>query len=297
MVRTKTRRRKRAPPRAPKHRASWSGAIKFGLVTFPVEAFNAINPEAGTIHFHQLHAECGSRLHYEKVCPIHGAVSNDEIVSGYEYARNKYVEIKPEELEALATRGERALVIDTFIEPGQLDPIFYDGRMYYLVAKNEAARESYELFRLALKRQERFGVGQIVFSGRQQVVLVRPFAKVLLMAMLNYKAEVRDPDDFATSKENRPAAHALQLAERIIDTQAARDFDYARYEDHYRDKVFELIEAKRHGETIEAPAREVEPEVISLMDALKQSLARAHAGRRAPDGHANGRHHRRRRAK
>src|SRR5689334_474245 len=100
--------RKKTPPkhRGTTSRASWRGNLSFGLVSFAVEAFNALNRQGSDIHFHQLHAKCHSRIHYEKVCPIHGQVSNDEIVSGYEYAKGKYVEIDPEELDKFRTESE-----------------------------------------------------------------------------------------------------------------------------------------------------------------------------------------------
>jgi DNA end-binding protein Ku len=86
-----------------------------------VEAVNARSRQEGDIHFHQLHAKCHNRIHYEKVCPIHGKIDNDENVSGYEHSRGKYVEVEPEELDELRTEKEKALTIDTFIEPDQLD--------------------------------------------------------------------------------------------------------------------------------------------------------------------------------
>src|SRR5436190_24022346 len=106
------RKTKRAPKRS-KHRASWKGNLTFGLVSFPVQAFNAFNREQSDIHFHQLHAKCHRRIHYQKVCPVHGEVSSDEIVSGYEYARGKYVEISAEELDSVRSERERSLTIDT----------------------------------------------------------------------------------------------------------------------------------------------------------------------------------------
>src|SRR5882724_5390068 len=114
--------KKRKPPakseKSPAgNRPSWSGNLRFGLVNFAVQAFNA--RETAHVAFHQLHAACHRRIHYEKRCPVHGAVGLDEIVSGYEYARNKYVELDPSELDALRTERERALTIDTFIKPEQ----------------------------------------------------------------------------------------------------------------------------------------------------------------------------------
>ena len=125
----KTRERQKKQKRAAKPRSSWRGMLRFGLVVFPVEAFNAHARGQGPIAFHQLHATCHSRIHYQKVCPIHGEVSNDEIISGYEYSRGQYVEIEPEELDKLRTEKERSLTIDSFIHPADLDPIYFDGRM------------------------------------------------------------------------------------------------------------------------------------------------------------------------
>src|SRR5947209_15119899 len=124
-------------------RASWKGLLTFGLVSFPVEAVNALNREKSDIHFHQIHAPCHSRVHHKNVCPIHGEVPNDEIVSGYEFKKGQYVEVEPSELEALRTESERALKIDAFVEPDAVDPLYFDGRMYYLVPAESAAQEPY----------------------------------------------------------------------------------------------------------------------------------------------------------
>src|SRR4051812_25242209 len=116
----KKRPAKRQLNRPKKGRASWRGNIQFGLVSIAVEAINAHALDADHIALHQLHAECHSRIHHEKVCPVHGQVSNDEIVSGYEYAKGKYVEIEPDEIDKLRTKKERNLNIDAFIEPQEL---------------------------------------------------------------------------------------------------------------------------------------------------------------------------------
>jgi DNA end-binding protein Ku len=109
-------------------RSSWKGQIRFGLVSFSVQAINALSKSGGDIHFNQLHAPCHSRIRYKKVCPIHGEVSQDEIVSGYEYERGKYVEFEKDELAELRPESERALSIDTFVAPGAIDAIYLDGR-------------------------------------------------------------------------------------------------------------------------------------------------------------------------
>jgi DNA end-binding protein Ku len=269
------RKKKTTKKQPPKHRASWKGHLSFGLVSFPVQAFNARNREEGDIHFHQLHAGCHRRIRYEKVCPVHGQVTADEIVSGYEHRKGKYIEIDPEELDALRTESERSLTIDAFVEPDAIDPIYLDGRMYYLAPDGAAAAEPYAVIVEAMEREERYGVGQVVFSGKDQLALVRPLEGVLHMAMLNYDEEIRRPRDVvAASKSSHVGGRKVQLAQTLVRSWFNRNFDFTAYDDRYREKVKELIDAKVAGRDIVAPEEEETPEVINLMDALKKSLAR-----------------------
>jgi DNA end-binding protein Ku len=276
--------------------------LRFGLVAFPVQAFNAQEREQGRVHFHQLHKTCHSRIRYDKVCPIHGHVDNDEIVLGYEYQRGQYVEVDPDELDQLRTEQERALTIDVFIAPEKIDPIYFDGRMYYLGPQGDSAKEAYAVFLKALEHRGQYGVGQVVFSGRQQVVLVRPYDGVLQMAMLNYAAEINDPSVAAVGRLPASASdRKVKLAEQLIASWSEEDFDFSRYVDRYEEDVMRLIEAKVAGEELVAPEEEQEPEVYSLMDALRKSVARggeaSHGRRRAAsNGHGgNGRRRSRRR--
>lgn len=255
-------------------RATWKGELSFGLVNFTVEAFNAVNRQGSDIHFHQLHTTCHSRIHYDKVCPIHGKVTNDEIVSGYEYEKGKYVEIEPEQLDALRTHDERTLKIDSFIAPDEIDPVYYDGRMYYLVPVNKAAEEAYSVMVAAMQREERYAVGQVVFSGKEQLALVRPIEDLLHMAMLNYSSEINPPDKVAHLKKPTKLDRQLKLAQALVRDWSDDDFDFAKYTDTYRDQVQKLIASKVKGHKVVLPKEtEPEPVTISLMDALKKSIA------------------------
>jgi DNA end-binding protein Ku len=259
-------------------RASWRGMLRFGLVAFPVEAFNAHSVEGAPVSLHQLHAECHSRIRYQKTCPVHGTVPNDEIVSGYEYGKGRYVEIGPEELDELRTNAERALTVDAFISPDEIDPIFFDGRMYLLAPDGDAAREPYAIFLEALQRHDRWGVGQVVFSGKQEIVVLRSYQGALNMAMLSYAAEIRNPRDVVPPVPRVASADKkVRLAEQLIESWTQRDFDFAQYHDTYSDKVKELIRAKAEGRELVVPEVEAEPEVINLMDALRKSIGRAGA--------------------
>jgi DNA end-binding protein Ku len=297
-TKTRTRRTKSKSSSGSRHRASWRGNLRFGLVTFGVQAINAHVPSKGAVSFHQLHAECGRRIHYQKECPVHGEVTQDEIVSAYEYGKGKYVEVSDEELDELRTEKEKALTIDTFIEPDQIDPVYFDGRMYFLVPDGESSFEPYSIFRAALERQERYGVGQVVFSGKEQVALVRPYGEVLHMALLNYEAEMRTAAQVAPSLPKRDGeARKIKLAEQIIDQWTEGHFDFSDYVDRSLEKTQALIDAKIKGHEVVKPEEdEEEPDVINLMDALKKSMEqtgrkRKPAKRGAAKAHRNGTHH------
>lgn len=260
-------------------RASWSGPLRFGLVTFPVDAITVLVREEKPFALHQLHEPCHSRIRYEKHCPIHGKVSNDEIISGYEYSKGKYVEITPEELDSLQTDAERALTIDHFIDPDDIDPIFYDGRIYYLVPKGTESQEPYAVFQEAMKSERKCGIGQVVFSGKEQLVLLRAIENLLCMMMLNYDAEIRKPAEVeavlphVTSKK-------VQLAKTLIESWGAEKFEYSDYEDRFHEKEAALIAAKVEGKKVVIPETEKEPAVINLMDALRKSVVGKGAVRR-----------------
>jgi DNA end-binding protein Ku len=277
----------------PKHRPGWRGMLRFGLVNLPVQAFNAHLPDKDTVAFHQLHATCHSRIHYQKVCPIHGEVSNDEIVSGYEYSKGKYVVIDPEELDRLRPAKDRALNIDAFIDPESLDPIYFDGRMYLLAPDGADSAQPYAVLMHAMETQERWGIGTLIFGGKRQVVAVRPDRGALQMAMLHYAATIQNPSEVVKDLPHlSPADKTAKLAEELVESWTDEKFDFSRYVDRYGEEVRKLIEAKAHGKEIVAPEEpEEEPPVYNLMDALRKSMEQTQSKSTTNGRHGgNGKH-------
>lgn len=265
-----TRSRRRS---ASSFRASWKGNLSFGLVSFPVQAINALNRAESDIHFHQLHETCHRRIQYKKFCPVHGEVDQSEIVSGYELRKGKYVEITDEELDELRSESERALKIDTFVDPETIDPLYFDGRMYFLAPDGESASAPYSVLHHAMEHENRNGIGTVVFSGKEQLALVRPYEGILHMAMLNFDEELRQPKDIVASALPRPDSRQSKLAQTLIRNWTTDDFEFNRYDDEYREKIKDLIQAKSRGKGMVASEEEEEmPQVINLMDALKKSL-------------------------
>jgi DNA end-binding protein Ku len=277
----------------PKHRPGWRGMLRFGLVNLPVQAFNAHLPDKDNVAFRQLHATCHSRIHYQKVCSIHGEVSNDEIVSGYEYSKGEYVVIDPEELDKLRPAKDRALNIDAFIDPESLDPIYFDGRMYFLSPDGADSAQPYAVLLHAMETQERWGIGTLVFAGKQQVVAVRPDRGSLQMAMLHYAATIQNPSEMVKDLPHlSPADKTAKLAEKLVESWTDENFDFSRYVDRYGEEVRKVIDAKVHGKEIVAPEEpDEEPPVYNLMDALRKSMEQTRSKSTTKGRHSdNGKH-------
>ncbi|HEY2828108.1 MAG TPA: Ku protein [Pirellulales bacterium] len=254
-------------------RSMWKGSIRFSLVTVPVQAFTAAKPNEGEVHLNQLHDKCHSRIRYKKTCPIHGEVPNDEIVTGYEYEKDHYVIVDRDEVEK-AQADDRSITIESFISPEQIDPIYYDGRVYYLVPETPAANQPYTVLCQAMEKLDRCGVAMVVLHGKEQLLMVRPIEGVLTMMMLHYESQIRSPEAVRDEvPQGKVSAQELKLAQQLIDSSTDKKFDFARYQDRYTDRLKTLIQSKIEGkEIIEPPQTEEDVPIINLMDALRKSV-------------------------
>ena len=147
-------------------RPGWSGFLRFNLISVPVKGYNATVPGGGKIGFHLLHANCHSRIQYKKFCPIHGEVDNDEIVSGYEVSKGKYVVVDKEERKGAKTEDDKTISVDAFVRPDSIDPLYFSGRTYYLVPDGKVGQQPYSVIMEAMREQERYAVARVVFGGR-----------------------------------------------------------------------------------------------------------------------------------
>jgi DNA end-binding protein Ku len=255
-------------------RSSWKGYLQLGLVCVPVKAYSTSSSQGGDIHLHQLHADCHSRIQYKKICPLHGEVTNDRIVSGYEYAKGRCIVVDPEELDRLRTEAEKAIQIDAFIPRKAFDPLYATGKRYYLAPNGPAGQKAYALLYQAMVAEDRYGVAQVALHGREQLVLLRPQQGLLVLEILYYEHQVTPPAALAEEvPQAEIAPEELQLAKTLV-SASTRTFDLARYQDLYSQKLHQLIEAKVAGKEIVTPPATEGPQVINLIEALRQSVAR-----------------------
>jgi DNA end-binding protein Ku len=260
-------------------RSIGSLTISFGLVAIPVKLYSATQ-STGQISFNMLHKDCGSRLKQQYVCLKDGqVVERDDIVKGYEFAKDQYVAFTPEEIKALDEVGTHAVEISEFVPIESIDPVYFD-KTYYL-APDKGASKPYALLTEALKETNRCAIGRWAARGKAYIVMLRPVEGVLAMQQLHFGTEVRPAREVEVPKtEVKPAE--LKLARQLIDSQQADMFDPTAYVDEVRGRVEAAIQKKVEGQEIsvsEAPAESTTGKVIDLMEALRASLEKTEAAR------------------
>ncbi len=261
-------------------RALWKAVIEFGAVSVPVKLYTAVRQQE--IRFHMLHDQDSVRLRQQMVCPSHGdhEVPREHVIRGYELNKDQYVVVQDEDLEGCSPLASRSIRVRRFVDPDQIDPLFYE-KAYYL-GPDEHGHKPYALLVAALRRGRRVGVVEFVMRGKQYLGAVRVMAdRALVLETMRYADEIVPTGDIEQEiRKLKVDERQVTMAEQLIETLAA-DFEPERYKDEYRACVMEMIERKARGEKIHlAPARE--PKVTKapdLTDMLKASLVQAKSRR------------------
>ena len=259
-------------------RSIGSLTVSFGLVAIPVKMYTATQ-SANTISFNLLHKTCGSRLRQQYLCQKEGVpVEREDMVKGYEFAKDQYVRFSPEEIKALEEVGTHAVEISEFVPIESIDPVYFD-KTYYL-APDKGAAKPYALLTEALRQAGRCGVGRWAARGKGYIVVLRPIGDVLAMQQLHYATDVRRASEVEIPKtEVKPAE--LKLAQQLIDQQTTDKFDPEAFRDEVRARIQSAIDKKVEGQEISVAetAPEGEGKVIDLMEALRASLQKSESAR------------------
>lgn len=267
---------------APPARPVWTGQIRLALVALPVKLYSALDSRE-KISFNQIHEPSKQRIKYEKVVPGIGAVDKDEIVKGYEVQKGRYVLFSDDEFEALKIDSKKTLDMIQFAPADTIDPIYFD-KPYYALPDGKLADEPYRVVRDALRRTGTIGLGQITMRGRSYIAAVKPYEDGILVETVHYAEELRAAKGFFDEiPEGKSEPDLVDLAEELIKRKQA-PFDPKKFEDEYSQALERLIKKKieREGELIledkEDPSPDYGDNVVSLVDALKKSLAKKQAG-------------------
>lgn len=247
--------------------------IAFGLVAIPVKLYSA-TVSAERLRFHLLHAKDGSRLKQQYVClEEQEVVGRDQIVKGYEFAKDQYVMFTPEELKALEEAGSHSVDVAQFVPLAAVDPVYFE-RTYYLVPDQGGAKP-FTLFVTALRESGRCAVARWANHGRDHVVILRPIGAALALHQLHFAPEVQSVETLGVESAKVRDAE-LKLARQLIEQQSADTFDPAAYPDEVKVRVEEAIQRKVEGKevTVAEPREAPGGNVVDLMSALKASLGR-----------------------
>src|SRR5262245_35699632 len=252
-------------------RAYWKGYLKLSLVSCPVALFPA-SSEREKISFNQINKKTGNRIRYRKVDAETGdEVDSSDIVKGYEVGKGQFIEIEPEELEAIAIESKRTIEIDEFVAMKEIDELYLNSP-YYLAPDGEVGQQAFAVIREAIRKEGMVALGRVVFTSREHAIALEPRGKGLLGVTLRYPYEVRKEDEyFDDIPDEKIPKDVLELASHIVETKAGH-FEPEKFEDQFEDALKELIQKKQSGQPIERPERREPSKVINLMDALRRSV-------------------------
>jgi DNA end-binding protein Ku len=253
----------------------WRGYISFGLVSFPVRLSAAARPE--TVHFHMLHEKDLSRVKEVFFCAAEDKpLDRKDIVKGYEYEKGKYVVVTQEDLEKIAPPTAKIMEIVQFVKSAEVDPIFLE-KSYY-VAPEEEVSKPYSLLAKSMQATGYDAIAKVAMHGREHVVIIRAADEGLVLHTMYFVDELHEANKVTVSQKDFNKRE-LDLSEKLIQTLAA-PFKPEQFHDEFRENVANLIERKRKGQKIRPIAQPKVAPVVSIMDALKKSLAQSSKSKR-----------------
>jgi DNA end-binding protein Ku len=254
-------------------RAYWKGYLKLSLVSCPIALYPAAS-SSERVSFNRINKKTGHRLKQQNVDAETGeVVDKEDIGRGYEIGKGQYLQVEDEEIEKVQIESTHTIEIDSFVPRAEIDDRYLDSP-YYLAPTDQVGMEAFSVIRDAIRDKEMVGLGRVVLTRRERVVMLEAFEKGLLATALRYAYEVRDAAAyFEDIPDLKLPAEMTQLAGHIIDTKSDH-FDPKKFEDHYENALVELLRKKQAGRALEPIKDEgAQPQrVINLMDALRASI-------------------------
>jgi len=251
-------------------RSIWNGTIAFAGVFVPIKVHSATEDQG--VHFHEVHVDDGARIEHKRFCSKEDKeVPYKEIVKGYEVSEGKYVVLEDDELKAAAGEASRVIDVEQFVCAGDIDPVMY-AKTYFLGSQDDG-KDAYRLLHDALDKTGRAAIARWVFHNREYLVAVRPYEDALAMHTMRFSDELVPADDLEIPTPSRnPSDRELKMAGQLVGTLEAK-FDPAAFEDSYRKRLLEYIEAKAKGKLDKLPQRTEAADPGDLLAALEASLS------------------------
>jgi len=259
----------------------WSGYLTFGLISMPVRLFSGARSSG--ISFHMLHRDDLQRVKQQLYCPADNRViERSEVVKGYEYRKDEYVVVEPEEIKKIEPKTAKTMEILEFVKATEVDPVYFESSYYML--PEEAGRRPYALLTKALEESDYVAIAKLTMHNREYTVFLRPHEGGLMLHTMYYADEVRAVEGFGAPEVELKEAE-VKVAHQLIEALAA-DWEPEKFHDTFQDNLKKMIQTKLEGGKIaevEKP-KKLAP-VVDLMSALKQSLAQME-GKKKPSATA-----------
>ncbi len=260
-------------------RTLWKGAVSFGLVNIPIKMYVAT--EHKDIKFNFLHKECMNPIQYRKFCShCDREIASEEIVRGYEYQKGSYVVINEEDLDRIPLENTKTIDILDFVDLTQVDPIYFD-KTYYL-EPSQGGEKAYGLLIEAMSQTGKVAIAKVIIRSKQSLAALRIKDQVLIMETIFWPDEIRSPSALNLGVD-RGKLHdnEIKMAVSLIDNLST-SFEPAKYQNEYRQALWEIIESKIVGKEVVAAAPVADRgNVVDLMEALKASVKLAEETRQA----------------
>jgi len=246
----------------------WSGYLTFGLISMPIRLFSGARSSG--ISFNMLHRDDLQRVKQQYYCPADNrVVERSEIVKGFEYRKDEYVVIDPEEIKKIEPKTAKTMEILEFVKAGDVDPVYFESS-YYLVPE-EAGRRPYALLTKALEQSEYVAIAKLTMHNREYTVFLRPHAGGMMLHTMYYEEEVKKVEGFGAPDVELKESE-VKVAHQLIEALAA-EWEPEKFHDDFQENLKKLIQTKLEGgEIAEVEKPKKLAPVVDLMAALKASL-------------------------
>ncbi len=264
-------------------RPIWRGHLRLALVSCPI-ALHTVHRSSGDLHFHMINPKTGNRVRMVTLdAGTDEELSRGDLVRGYEFEKNRYVVLEPEDFESAKIETSSVLTIGKFVDAAAIPPIYFDAS-YYLAPDGEAGQDVYAVLREAITQSGKAALSRVVIARRERAVAILPMGAGMVLHTLHEKRDIYDAKSlFDPVADEQADPEMVKLALQLVQRQVA-PFEPSDMEDRYEARLREVIEAKLRGQGVagERPQAPQRDNVVDLMAALKQSLGRAAESARQP---------------
>ena len=258
-------------------RPFWKGYLKLSLVSCPIALYTG-TASTERVSFRQINKKTGHRLRQQLLDEVtREPVEGEDKARGYEYAKNAYIPVDDDELDALAVESTHTIEIDSFVPLEQIDQRYLECP-YYITPDGRVGQEAFAVIREAMRSKGMIALGRVVLSKRERVVMLESWDKGLMATTLRYPYEIRDAKEyFDDIPYVQLEPDMLKLAKQILQSKAT-DFDPSQFVDRYEVAVVEMLKKKQAGMPVSRERAPPRPQIaVNLMEVLRRSIAREKA--------------------